>query len=1319
MVRAMGGARATDNPVPVPTRAPTPLLPPITFPESLPVSGKRADIEAALREHQVIIVCGETGSGKTTQLPKIALSMGRGGWGQPRVPGQRAQQIGHTQPRRIAASSVAKRIAEELNTPLGEVVGYKVRFQDRLQPGASVKLMTDGILLAETQSDPLLRAYDTIIIDEAHERSLNIDFLLGYLRQLLPRRPDLKIIVTSATIDADRFAQHFASAKGPAPVIMVSGRLFPVEQRWRPFEDSRDYGLNEAITDAVDELWREGSGDILVFLPGEREIREAADQLRKHMANQRMVANILPLFARLSQQEQDEVFRTGGARRVVLATNVAETSLTVPGIRYVIDAGLARIKRYSFRSKVEQLQVEPISQSSANQRAGRCGRVANGICIRLYDEKDFNGRPKFTDPEILRSSLAGVILRMKSLHLGLVDDFPFIEPPLRKAIADGYQLLNELGAVDEANEITPLGQTLARLPLDPRVGRMILEAKDRQALAEMLVIASSLSVQDVRDRPIEHQQAADEKHKKFDDEKSEFMGTLKLWKWLDEGRGGHGNHPPGAPEQHKLSHRKYEQLLRENFINPRRVREWKDVYTQLHTVVAEHNWRLNGSPATYEQVHCSLLAGLLGNLGCKSEDEEWYLGARGIKFWKHPGANLSKKPGRWILAAELVETTKLYGRGIANIELPWVTQLGAHLLKKQMLEPHWEKKAAEVVALERATLYGLVIYSNKRINYGLVDPAMAREIFIREALVNGEWETRLPFQAHNHKLIAQVEALEHKSRRQDVLVDDELIAAFYEAQIPPEVVSGYTFERWYRHASREQPKLLHLTREELMRHEAAGITSNAFPKTVRLGGIDCATAYLHEPGDARDGVTVTVPIFALNQVGEDRGEWLVPGMLKDKVLALLKSLHQKPRARLVPLPDFAEVFVQTSTFAQGGMLDALLKAVRDKTQLDIKRADFKLELLSPHLFMNYLVVDEHGRQLGMGRNLAALKADLGHEARGAFQALAALKAQSVVSGVDESLPDSEATSSNPRFSKAPASASSSSPSGSPAAKAKPPQPLTDWSFGELPELMEIQRGGHTLIGFPALIDKGAHVEIEVFDEPDVAASKHRAGLRRLVALQIKDPLKYLEKNIPDLQRMAMAYMSLGTSDELREQIIDLALDRAFLLDPLPTNAASFKARVEEGRTRLNLIAQEVARLAGTVLVDYAAAVRKLKDSKPPKDVQEDIAAQLQRLMPKRFVVLTPYSQLQHVSRYLKAITLRLDKLRGDPARDAQRLTELRPLEQRYTRRLADLKGVVDARTDEFRWLLEELRVSLFAQELRTPQPVSIKRLEKTWSQITN
>jgi ATP-dependent helicase HrpA len=1319
-------------------------VPPITFPESLPVSGKRDEIERAIREHQVVIVCGETGSGKTTQLPKIALAMGRG------LGAGGTGLIGHTQPRRIAASSVAKRIADELNTPLGEVVGYKVRFQDRLQPGASVKLMTDGILLAETQTDPLLKAYDTIIIDEAHERSLNIDFLLGYLREVLARRPDLKVIVTSATIDAERFAEHFASAKGPAPVIMVSGRTFPVELRYRPFESNdapkttassapqggasalgrpggrQEFDLNDAIAQAVDELWRDGPGDVLVFLPGEREIRDAAEALRKHHPPG---VDILPLFARLTQAEQDRVFEPHAARRIVLATNVAETSLTVPGIRYVIDSGLARVKRYSYRNKVEQLQIEPISQAAANQRSGRCGRVSNGIAIRLYDEKEFAARPRFTDPEILRSSLAGVILRMKALHLGQVEEFPFIEPPRAKAIADGYALLGELNAVDERNELTPIGKELAKLPLDPRIGRMILEARDRQSLAEVLVIASALSVQDVRDRPMEAAQAADEKHKKFDDEKSEFLGYLKLWNWLESLRGarpvgaaasGDGQ-PPGpsarkpatgangsAPASHKLSNRRQEQTLRENFVSPRRVREWRDIYTQLHTVVAEHGWRFNASPATYEQIHLAMLAGLLGNIGLKADDDDWYLGARGIKFWRHPGAHLSKKPGRWIVAAELVETTRLYGRGIAAIEPQWIPALAGHLLKTQLLEPHWEKKAAEVVALERATLYGLVIYSNRRVNFGKVDAPAAREIFIREALVAGEWDTKLPFLAHNQKLVRQVEELEHKSRRQDVLVDDELIHAFYDQQLPADVVSGHSFERWYREEVKKQPKLLWLTREELMRHEAAGITTAAFPKTIRLGGVDCSASYLHDPGDPKDGVTVTVPIYALNQVSDERCEWLVPGMLKDKVLALLKSLHQKPRARLVPLPEFVDAFIEGAPFGDGGLLDALLKAVRDKTQLDVKRADFKLDMLAPHLFMNFRVVDEHGRQLGLGRNLASLKAELGGQARSAFQALAALKSVVPVAAPAPS---------------APASATRGKPTATPSAAAPSPAVesarYTAWTFGELPELMEVRKGGQTLIGFPALIDKGTHVEIEVFDEPDVAAAKHRAGLRRLIALQIREPLKYLEKNIPELQKMAAAYMALGTQEELRDQIVDVALDRAFLQEPLPTDESGFKARIDEGRSRLNLIAQEVARLAGSVLVDYAAALRKLKDAKPPKEVADDVQAQLQRLTPKRFLALTPYAQLQHYPRYLKAVTLRLDKLRADAARDAQRLAELRPLEQRFLRRLSDLKGASDPRLDEYRWLLEELRVSFFAQELRTPQPVSVKRLDKAWAQLAS
>ena len=1405
------------------------------------MSERRDEITEALRQHQVIIVCGETGSGKTTQLPKIALAMGRGKVNA--KPGERGQLIGHTQPRRIAASSVAKRIAEELKTTLGDVVGYKVRFQDRLSKDASVKLMTDGILLAETQTDPLLKAYDTIIIDEAHERSLNIDFLLGYIREILPKRPDLKVVVTSATIDADRFAKHFASKAGPAPVMMVSGRMFPVEQRWRPFEESRDYGLNEAIADGVDELWQGSpapgrpkagaapsggsgdaqrgawgpgiAGDILVFLPGEREIREAADHLRKHLAHNVVTRNaeVLPLFARLSQAEQDRIFDGHTGRRIILATNVAETSLTVPGIRYVIDAGTARVKRYSLRSKVEQLLVEPISQAAANQRAGRCGRVASGICIRLYDEKDFAGRPRFTDPEILRSSLAGVILRMKSLRLGDVAQFPFIDAPSGRAIADGYQLLHELGAVDEYNELTAMGRELARLPVDPRVGRMILEARERGALSEVLVIASALSLQDVRDRPMEAQQQADQQHAKFDDEKSEFSGYLTLWNWLQQARGGT---PPTlasarvqkdqarrrAPNQaflpvaqrasgrapsvssvavssatasvrpelveghsqqraqaatslartggiganvaadaalptHKLSNRQYEQLLRQNFINVRRVREWRDVHSQLLTVVAEHRWEVNQKPASYEALHKSMLAGLLGNIGFKPEDASTgsaparatgsaqsaeYLGARGIKFHRHPGAHLRKKPGRWIVCAELVETTRLFGRGIANIDPQWLEEVGGHLLKKQLLDPHWEKKAAEVVAFERATLYGLVVYSGRRKPFDKVDPQAARDMFIRQALVAGDvlpdWHKRLPFLAANEKLIAKVQEMEHKSRRQDVLVDEELIFAFYDQQLPQNITSGRAFEQWFKSESFQRPELLRLTRDELMRHEAAGITTAAFPKIVRLGGVDCQASYLHEPGDPRDGVTVTVPLFVLNQVQEERCEWLVPGMLKDKIQALLKSLPQRPRSRFVPLPEsaarLAELLGTPDRVGHTGLVDALLKQVRDETSLDVKRADFKLDMLSPHLFMNFRIVDEHGRQLGQGRNLGALKAEWGAKARGAFQALAGLK-----------------LSSNAQMAKAAENFESNQPL-APAQqaraaiknKAKPAAPAvqaearyTQWTFGELPELMEIGRGGQQLIGFPALIDAGDAVTIEVFDEPFVAAAKHRAGLRRLFALHIKDALKYLEKNLPDLQKMAVAYIPLGTQEELRSQILDVAMDRAFLLDPLPTNAQEFDRRVQEGRGRLTLIANEVARLAATILSEYATATRKIKDTKTAPDTVQDAQQQLQRLMPKNFLTAAPWAQLAHFSRYLKAITARLDKLRADPARDAAKLAELRPQEQRYWRLVAERKGAVDARMQELRWLLEELRVSFFAQELRTPQPVSVKRLDKLWAQI--
>ncbi|KGC90232.1 ATP-dependent helicase HrpA [Burkholderia pseudomallei] len=1308
--------------------APNPV-PPITFAESLPVSGKRDEIARAIAAHPVVIVCGETGSGKTTQLPKICLALGRG------LGAGGAGLIGHTQPRRLAASSTGRRIAEELGTPFGEVVGYKVRFTDNLAPGASVKLMTDGILLAETQTDPLLKAYDTLIIDEAHERSLNIDFLLGYLRQILPRRPDLKLIVTSATIDAERFARHFGSDERPAPVIEVSGRLYPVEVRYRPIADDRpaavrhaegassgrdraksareaERDLMDGIVDAVDELCREGPGDVLVFLPGEREIRDAAEALRKHHPPH---TEILPLFARLSAAEQERVFKASNARRIVLATNVAETSLTVPGIRYVVDTGLARVKRYSYRNKVEQLQIEPISQAAANQRAGRCGRVADGVCIRLYEESDFAGRARFTDPEILRSSLASVILRMKSLHLSAIESFPFIEPPPGRAIADGYQLLNELGAVDDDNALTPLGRELARLPLDPRVGRMILAARDQQALREVLVIASALSVQDPRERPVDAQEQADQAHRRFADERSEFLQWLRIWAWFEEA------------VAHKKSNRQLVDACRQHFLSHLRLREWRDVHSQLLTVVREHGWRLNEADATFEQIHLSLLTGLLGNIGFKAEDEPHYLGARGIKFHLWPGSALVKKAGRWVMAAELVETSRLYARCIAKIEPEWIERIGAHLLKKSLSEPHWEKRPAQVAAFERATLYGLTIYHRRRVAFGRQDPARARELFIRGALVDGEFDTKLAFFAHNRKLLADIEQLEHKSRRQDVLVDDELIHAFYDQAIPAGIHTGAAFERWYRDevSKSGQPedklRLLYLSRDDLMRHEAAGVTTELFPKRVTMAGVEMALAYHFEPGSPRDGVTLAVPLFALNQVDARRAEWLVPGMLKEKAHLLLKSLPQKLRRHCVPLPEYAAGFVERAgreRFGAGGLVDALIADVREQTQVATKTSDFKLETLPAHLFMNFKVIDEHGRQLAMGRNLAQLRAELGAQAQQHFQKIAA--AATLAPAGEPAAAAAGASGARARrapLGAPPRAAEPAAQAGAAAGATALYEHLTTWNFGKLPELLEIRRRGETLFGYPALVDRGTHCDVEVFDSPDEAARIHRAGLRRLFALQLKEPIKYLEKNLPGLREMAMQYMSLGTQDELRDQLIATALDRACLQEPLPADDASFHARRDEGRSRLNLLAQEIARLVGQILAEYAGLAKKLAQAKPFPAAHADMQGQLAALVGKRFVVDTPYAQLAHFPRYLKGIALRIDKLKADPARDARQAAELQPLAQHYQRSVAQRGGVADARLAEFRWLLEELRISLFAQELRTPMPVSVKRLYKVWESM--
>ncbi|KGX38141.1 ATP-dependent RNA helicase HrpA [Burkholderia pseudomallei] len=1308
--------------------APNPV-PPITFAESLPVSGKRDEIARAIAAHPVVIVCGETGSGKTTQLPKICLALGRG------LGAGGAGLIGHTQPRRLAASSTGRRIAEELGTPFGEVVGYKVRFTDNLAPGASVKLMTDGILLAETQTDPLLKAYDTLIIDEAHERSLNIDFLLGYLRQILPKRPDLKLIVTSATIDAERFARHFGSDERPAPVIEVSGRLYPVEVRYRPIADDRpaavrhaegassgrdraksareaERDLMDGIVDAVDELCREGPGDVLVFLPGEREIRDAAEALRKHHPPH---TEILPLFARLSAAEQERVFKASNARRIVLATNVAETSLTVPGIRYVVDTGLARVKRYSYRNKVEQLQIEPISQAAANQRAGRCGRVADGVCIRLYEESDFAGRARFTDPEILRSSLASVILRMKSLHLSAIESFPFIEPPPGRAIADGYQLLNELGAVDDENALTPLGRELARLPLDPRVGRMILAARDQQALREVLVIASALSVQDPRERPVDAQEQADQAHRRFADERSEFLQWLRIWAWFEEA------------VAHKKSNRQLVDACRQHFLSHLRLREWRDVHSQLLTVVREHGWRLNEADATFEQIHLSLLTGLLGNIGFKAEDEPHYLGARGIKFHLWPGSALVKKAGRWVMAAELVETSRLYARCIAKIEPEWIERIGAHLLKKSLSEPHWEKRPAQVAAFERATLYGLTIYHRRRVAFGRQDPARARELFIRGALVDGEFDTKLAFFAHNRKLLADIEQLEHKSRRQDVLVDDELIHAFYDQAIPAGIHTGAAFERWYRDevSKSGQPedklRLLYLSRDDLMRHEAAGVTTELFPKRVTMAGVEMALAYHFEPGSPRDGVTLAVPLFALNQVDARRAEWLVPGMLREKAHLLLKSLPQKLRRHCVPLPEYAAGFVERAgreRFGAGGLVDALIADVREQTQVATKTSDFKLETLPAHLFMNFKVIDEHGRQLAMGRNLAQLRAELGAQAQQHFQKIAA--AATLAPAGEPAAAAAGASGARARrapLGAPPRAAEPAAQAGAAAGATALYEHLTTWNFGKLPELLEIRRRGETLFGYPALVDRGTHCDVEVFDSPDEAARIHRAGLRRLFALQLKEPIKYLEKNLPGLREMAMQYMSLGTQDELRDQLIATALDRACLQEPLPADDASFHARRDEGRSRLNLLAQEIARLVGQILAEYAGLAKKLAQAKPFPAAHADMQGQLAALVGKRFVVDTPYAQLAHFPRYLKGIALRIDKLKADPARDARQAAELQPLAQHYQRSVAQRGGVADARLAEFRWLLEELRISLFAQELRTPMPVSVKRLYKVWESM--
>ncbi|QWD71512.1 ATP-dependent RNA helicase HrpA [Polynucleobacter sp. UB-Siik-W21] len=1321
----------------------------IRFPEELPVSGQRQIIKDALQSHQVVIVCGETGSGKTTQLPKICLDLGRG-----TING--GKLIGHTQPRRIAATATAKRIAQELASPIGQDVGYQVRFADKTSNTASIKLMTDGILLAETQRDPQLKAYDTLIIDEAHERSLNIDFLLGYLRQLLPKRPDLKLIITSATIDAQRFSEHFATNGKVAPVIEVSGRLFPVEQRYSPLEpDSKPDSKKEsktakeipdAVAEEITKVWREGAtgaGDVLVFLPGEREIRDCAETLRKdHVLQQRFHPEVLSLFARQSVAEQERVFSPGNGRRIILTTNVAETSLTVPNIRYVIDSGLARVKRYSYRNKVEQLQIEPISQAAANQRAGRCGRVSDGICVRLYSEQDYHSRPKFTDPEILRSSLAAVLLRMSSLRLSKIQHFPFIDKPLGRAIADGVQLLDELGAIefDDAQvgdgkdinhsfKLTQIGKQLADLPLDPRIGRMLLAAKEQNALREVTIIASALATQDPRERPMDQGAAADQAHLQFADERSEFLSFVKLWDWYQDAL------------QHKHSNRQLENLCRSKFLSPRRLREWRDVHGQLHTMLSEKGWKDNSLAATYEQVHLSLLTGLLGYVAKKEEDEKsqdrnsktgGYVGARGIRPFIWPGSTIGKKAGAWILAGELQETTRMYARTIAKIEPQWVEKVAAHRLIKSLSDPFWDNRQGEVLAFERGTLYGLPIYHGRRVRYEPHNFAEARELFILQALVQEEMFGRMDTPAlqreteadakkkypgtfgffwHNRRLIKEIEALEHRSRRPDVLVDDDLLFAFYESRIP----KGICNREDLRACLKKIPDLdtqLRLEKADLMRHEAAGITVDRYPKVMKVGGAELNLTYHFEPGSPKDGVTLVVPLAQLNQVDGRRCEWLVPGMCEDKILLLLKTLPQKIRRHCVPLPDYAKSYLERKLEAQqfgvGDFLDQLIDDIRKERGLEIKRTDFRPEALPLHSSMNFRLIDEHGRQLEVERNLARLRSEYGQTARDAFQAVAQEVAQAEL-GIE---PLSQASAK---------SKASIQPDG---ARKVEQSGYRSWEFGELPETLEIQKGNKTLFGYPALIDRGEYCDLEVFDDLLEARKQHIQGLRRLFALGNKDTLKALQKQLPGIRELGLLFINVGSVEGLIDQILNLAIERAFMTEPLPNNAEQFADRMQAGKPRLALIAQEISRHALAALQAYADLQKKMAQAKAASSsAYADIQSQVQALIFPKFVADIPYAQLVHLPRYLKAIAMRIDKMRANPSRDAQCQKDWESVARPWQKLLQGSKGAAayamseDQALADFRWQLEELRVALYAQELKTPTPMSLKRLEKVLASL--
>ncbi|MGC6377084.1 ATP-dependent RNA helicase HrpA [Bisgaard Taxon 45] len=1220
----------------------------IEFPENLPVSQRKAEIQKLISQHQVVVIAGETGSGKTTQLPKMCLELGLGTKG----------LIGHTQPRRIAARSVATRIAEELKTELGDLVGYKVRFNDQISENTLVKLMTDGILLAEIQNDRFLNQYDTLIIDEAHERSLNNDFILGYLKQLLPKRPDLKVIITSATIDVERFSKHF----NHAPIIEVSGRTYPVEVRYRPIIEEEDQDQLQGILNAVDELQAEGRGDILIFLNGEREIRDTAEALQKQDLKH---TEILPLFARLSAQEQNKIFHPSGLNRIVLATNVAETSLTVPGIKYVIDPGTARISRYSYRTKVQRLPIEPISQASANQRKGRCGRVSEGICIRLYSEEDFNNRPEFTDPEILRTNLASVILQMTALGLDDIDAFPFVDAPDKRNIQDGIKLLEELEAFQfvktkfgEKRQLTQTGRQLAQLPVDPRLAKMLLTAVKYNCLHEVMIIVSALSIQDPRERPQEKQQSADDKHRRFADKKSDFLAFVNLWQFIQT-------------QQKDLSKNQFRRLCQKDYLNYLRIREWQDIYHQIRLTVREMGLPINSHPAEYAQIHTALLSGLLSHIGMKEAEKSQYLGARNAHFAIFPNSVLFKKQPKWVMAAELVETSKLWGRMLADIEAEWIEPLATHLVKKSYAEPRWSKSKGAVIADEKVSLYGVPIVANRPVNYGAIDPQISREIFIQSALVEGDWFTKHPFFHQNCKLIREIEDLEHKSRRRDILVDERTLFDFYDQRIGTEVVSQRHFDSWWKKASQQDPELLNFEKAFLTKDNAEQVSELDFPNFWHQGNLKFKLTYQFEPGTDADGVTVHIPLPLLNQVEMAGFDWQIPGLRKELIIALIKSLPKSLRRNFVPAPNYAEAFLGRAKPFEKPLLESLIYELRRMTGVTVEAENWQLDQLPSHLKMTFRVIDDKGKKIAESMDLDSLKFQLKDQVQESISAVAD-------DGIEQS-------------------------------------GIHVWNFDSLPQCYEQKKRGFTVKAFPAIVDEKEAVGIKLFETEFEQQVAMQQGLRRLLLLNVPSPIKYLHEKLPNKSKLGLYFTPFGRVLELIDDCIACAVDKLIAdFGGLVWNEADFDKLRDFIRENLNETTVGIAKQVEQILTLTYELNKRLKGKMDftMAFALSDIKAQLSGLIYPGFVQKTGYARLNDVQRYLTAIDKRLDKLLQDVNRDRASMLRVEQVSQAYQQLLAKLPKSKphSEEVKEIPYMIEELRVSLFAQQLGTKYPISDKRI---------